>query len=303
VAREVAVLVNPAAGRGRAVRLGQVAAARLRDAGLVVRWLQGRDADEAINLARSAVEDGVETLVAVGGDGLVHLAVDVLADTGTALGIVPAGTGNDAARSLGVPRGDPRAAADLVVAGRVRTVDLGRAGPTPFLCVLSAGFDAAVTARAERMRHPRGRARYVLATLAELRTLRPMAYELDLDGARRRVEAVLVAVANGPSFGGGLRIAPDAALDDGLLDVVLVSPVGRADLVRTFPRLYDGSHRGHPAFEHHRVREVVVSGPPVTSYADGERLGPLPVTVRPSRAALRVVAPRPIRTDDPRGLV
>ena len=284
------MLVNPASGRGTAARSATVAMTRLRDAGLAVHRLQGLDAADAGVLARRAVDEGVDTLVVVGGDGLVNLAVNVLAHTGTALGIIPTGTGNDAARSLGVPRKDPRAAADVVVAGRVRTVDLGRAGSAYFFCVVSAGFDAVVNERADAMRRPRGRARYAVATLAELRTLRPLSYELDLDGTRRVVEAVLVAVGNGPSLGGGLRLTEGAVLDDGLLDVVLIHPVGRADLVRTFPRLYRGTHRGHRAYEHHRVREVTIAGPGVVAYADGERLGPLPMTARAAPAALRVYA-------------
>lgn len=285
--------MNPAAGRGRAVRSAAVAVTRFEEAGLTVRLLQGADAAEARVLARGAVDDGVDTLVVVGGDGLVNLAVNVLAQTGTALGIIPAGTGNDAARTLGVPRSDPGTAADVVVAGRLRTVDLGRAGPAYFFCVLSAGFDAVVNERADALPRPRGRGRYVLATLAELRRLRAWRYELDLDGTRRVVDAVLVAVGNGPSFGGGLRITEGAALDDGLLDVVLLHPVTRTDLVRTFPRLYRGTHRHHPAYEHHRVRSVGIATPGLVAYADGERLGPLPVTVQAVPQALDVLVPLP----------
>jgi diacylglycerol kinase (ATP) len=288
VVRKLAVLVNPASGRGGAARSATAAVGRLEDAGFEVSRLQGADAAESRSLAHRAVEDGVEALVVVGGDGLVHLAINVLAHTDVALGIIPAGTGNDAARTLGIPLADPRAAADLVVAGAVRTVDLGRAGAAYFFCVLSAGFDAVVNERADAMRWPRGNARYALATLAELRTLRALTYDLDLDGSRHSVEAVLVAVGNGPSFGGGLRVSEGAALDDGLLDVVVFHPVSRADVVRTYPRLYRGTHRRHPAYEHHRVREVRIAGPPVVVYADGERLGPLPVTVRAVPAALTV---------------
>ncbi len=294
--REIAVLVNRAAGRGRAERSAAVAEARFRDAGFLVRRLRGGDADEARELARGAVDDGVEVLVVVGGDGAVNLAVNVLAGSGTQLGIIPAGTGNDAARSLGVPLSDPAAAADVVVAGRVRTVDLGRVGEKYFLCVLSAGFDALVNDRADGMRRPRGQARYALATLAELRRLRPSSYHLALDGDRLDVSAVVVAVGNGPSFGGGLQVAVGAVLDDGLLDLVLFHPVTRTDLVRTFPRLYRGAHTRHPAYEHHRVRETTIAGPRTVVYADGERLGPLPVTVCAVPGALQVLAPERTRS-------
>jgi diacylglycerol kinase (ATP) len=289
VPREIALLTNPVAGRRRGALTASVVVPRLRDAGFQVRELRGRDADAARELARRAVDDGVEALVVVGGDGMVHLATQLLAHTDTALGIIPCGTGNDAARYFGIPRNDPRAAADVVVAGRHRVVDLARTGATYFLCVLSAGFDAVVNERANRMTWPRGQMRYNVATLAELRVFQPLDYTLDLDGDRRRVTAMMVCVGNGPSFGGGLRITEGALLDDGLLDVVLFRPMSKGDLMRTYPRLYDGSHRGHRCYEHHRVREVTVAAPGVTAYADGERLGPLPVTVTAVPAALKVL--------------
>jgi diacylglycerol kinase (ATP) len=289
VSREIALLTNPVAGRRRGLLTAAIALPRLRDAGFRVRELVGRDAEEARDLARRAVDDGIDALVVVGGDGMVHLATQLLAHTDTALGIIPSGTGNDAARYFGIPRRDPQAAADVVVAGRHRVVDLARTGPTYFLCVLSAGFDAIVNERANRMVWPRGQMRYNVATVAELRTFQPIDYTLDLDGATRRVTAMMVAVGNGPSFGGGLRITEGALLDDGLLDVVLFRPMSKPDLVRAYPRLFNGTHRSHPCYEHHRVREVTVAAPGIVAYADGERLGPLPVTVTAVPSALKVL--------------
>jgi diacylglycerol kinase (ATP) len=293
VLREIALLTNPTAGKGRGDRTTAIVLPRLEEAGFRVRRLQGRDADEAQDLARKAVEDGVESLVVVGGDGLVHLAVQLLAFSQTSLGIIPAGTGNDSARYFGIPLHDPQAAADVVIASRVRTIDLARTGPTYFLCVLSAGFDAIVNERANEMRWPSGPMRYNLATLAELRVFEPLDYTLELDGEIRRVKAMMVAVGNGPSFGGGMRIAEGALLDDGLLDVVLFHPMSKANLVRAYPRLFKGTHTTHPAYEHHRVREVTVAAPGVVAYADGERLGPLPMTVTAVPGALRVLAATP----------
>lgn len=289
MAREIALLTNPSSGRGRGARTAAIALPRLREAGFSVRALEGRDADEARDLARQAVADGVETLVVVGGDGMVHLAVQELAFSPTSLGIIPAGSGNDAARYFGIPRNDPQAAADVVVASRTRTVDLAKAGPTYFLCVLSAGFDAIVNERANHMRWPSGQMRYNIATLAELRVFEPLPYTLELDGVTKSLRAMMVAVGNGPSFGGGLRITEGAVLDDGLLDVVLFHPISKADLVRTYPRLFKGTHTTHPAYEHHRVRQVTVAAPGVVAYADGERLGPLPVTVTAVPGALKVL--------------
>ncbi len=289
MAREIALLTNPTSGGGRGTRTAAIAHPRLVEAGFHVRSLQGHDVEEARALARQAVQDGVESLVVVGGDGMVHLAVQELVGTGVNLGIIPAGTGNDAARYFHIPRSDPQAAADVVVGSRVRVVDLGRVGATYFLCVLSAGFDAVVNERANHMTWPKGQMRYNLATLAELRTFEPLPYTLVLDGEERRLDATMVCVGNGPSFGGGLRITEGASLEDGLLDVVLFKPVSKPDLVRTYPKLFSGTHTTHPAYEHHLVREVTVAAPGVVAYADGERLGPLPLTVAAVPRALRVI--------------
>lgn len=285
------MLTNPVAGRGRARRAGAAALRSLRQAGFDVRELVGRDADESAELARQCVRDGVESLVACGGDGTVHLAVQALAGTDTALGVIPAGSGNDVARTLGIPRGNPLAAADVVVASRQRRIDLARCGSTYYVTVLAAGFDALVNERANAMTWPRGQMRYTLATLAELGALRPRRYLLSVDGVERRLDAVVIAVGNGPSFGGGLRITHGADLGDGLLDVVVIGPMSRVKVVRTYPRLFNGTHVRIREYQHHRTTAVTVAAPGIVAYADGERLGALPVTVEAVPSALRVLAP------------
>jgi diacylglycerol kinase (ATP) len=288
--REIALLTNPTAGRGRGARHRDAALARLRESGFVVRNLQGRDADEAADLARACVADGVDALVVCGGDGLVHLGVQAVAGTGTPLGLIPSGTGNDVARYLGLPRTDPVAAADRIIASRLRTIDLARSGERWFVTVLAAGFDAIVNERANAMTWPRGQMRYNLATLAELRTFRPIPYTLRLDDEGMECEAMLVAVGNGPSFGGGLRITEGALLDDGLLDVVVITRMSKARLVRSYPRLFTGKIAGVPEYVHRRVRSVTVAAPGIVSYADGERFGPLPLTIECVPGALEVIA-------------
>jgi diacylglycerol kinase (ATP) len=290
VTREIALLTNPTAGKGRAVRVRDVALPRLRAAGFVVRSIAGRDADEALDLARQCVADGVETLVVCGGDGIAHLGIQAVAGTPTRLGVLPAGTGNDVARYVDIPLRDPEAATDRIIAGRTRVLDLARSGSTYFATVLAAGFDAIVNERANAMTWPRGQMRYNLATLAELRVLKPLAYTLELDGVERQLEANLVAVGNGPSFGGGLRITEGALLDDGMLDVVIIKPLSRVELLKTYPKLFKGTHTSHPQYEHHRVRRVTVASPGIIAYADGERFGPLPLTVESVPGALTVLA-------------
>lgn len=289
--REIALLTNPSAGKGRGRRVVDEVLPRLRDAGLAVRNLQGGDADEARALAEQCVADGVDTLVVVGGDGMVHLAVQALAHSETRLGLVPAGTGNDVARYLGLPRKDAAAATDVVIGGRERRIDLARAGATYYVTVLAAGFDAVVTERANRMTWPKGQMRYNLATVAELRTFEPISYVVDLDGEQQRFEAMMVAVGNGPSFGGGLRITEGALLDDGLLDVVVIRPMRKRELVATYPKLFKGTHVTHPDYRHHAARTVTIAAPGIVAYADGERIGPLPLTVEVQPLALRVLVP------------
>ena len=292
--REIALLTNPTSGRGKGARHRDVALARLRESGFVVRNLQGRDADEALDLARGCVADGVEALILCGGDGLVHLGAQAVAGTGVPLGLIPSGTGNDVARYLGLPRTDPAAAADRVIASRRRTIDLARSGDRWFVTVMAAGFDAIVNERANAMTWPRGQMRYNVATLAELRTFRPLPYtlQLDSDSGTETVEheAMLVAVGNGPSFGGGLRITEGALLDDGLLDVVVITRMSKSKLVRSYPRLFTGRIDGLVEYVHRRVRSVTVAAPGIVAYADGERFGPLPLTVTCDPGALQVIA-------------
>jgi diacylglycerol kinase (ATP) len=288
--REIALLTNPTAGKGRGAKFRDIALPRLREAGFVVRNLEGRDADEALDLARQCVDDGIESVVVCGGDGMVHIGAQAVASTPTHLGIIPAGTGNDVARYFDIPRKDPLAAADRVIASNTKRIDLARSGSKYYVTVLAAGFDAVVNERANRMTWPRGQMRYNLATLAELRTFSPLPYTLELDGRSVRLDAMLVAVGNGASFGGGLRITEGASLDDGLLDVVIIRPISKPDLVRTYPKLFRGTHVTHPQYEHHLVRTVTVAAPGIVSYADGERFGALPLTIEAVPGALSVLA-------------
>jgi diacylglycerol kinase (ATP) len=288
--REIALLTNPTAGKGRGAKARDAALPRLREAGFVVRNLEGRDADEALDLAMQCVSDGLESLVVCGGDGMVHIGAQAVASTETHLGIIPAGTGNDVARYFDIPRKDPLAAADRVIASNTKRIDLARSGSKYYVTVLAAGFDAIVNERANRMTWPRGQMRYNLATLAELRTFKPLPYTLELDGLTHRLDAMLVAVGNGASFGGGLRITEGASLDDGLLDVVIIKPISKPDLVRTYPKLFKGTHVTHPQYEHHLVKTVTVAAPGIVSYADGERFGALPLTIEAAPGALSVLA-------------
>jgi diacylglycerol kinase (ATP) len=289
---DVAVLVSPSAGRGRARAATDGVLAALRDGGLAPAVLPATTRTGAERLAADAVAAGAAGLVAVGGDGAVHAALQAVAGTPTPLAVVPAGTGNDLALALGVPR-DPlaaaRAAADDLRAGAVRTVDAGRTGDRWWATVLCCGFDSAVTDRANRLRWPRGPRRYDLAILAELARLRPREVTLVLDGERRCVPVTLVAVGNTCWYGAGMRICPGADPADGLFDVTVVGPMTRRELVRSRPRLTDGTHVEHPAVTVHRAARVELSADGVTTYADGEPVARLPAVAECVPGALTVV--------------
>ncbi len=293
----IAVLANPTAGRGRHRAALPAVLRRLADAGHEVTVLRAASADEARDAAVTAVRDGAAALVSAGGDGTVNLGLQAVAGTGVAFGAVPMGTGNDFAREIGLPL-DPLAAAGVIVealrAGASRAVDLARVTDGQgrvrwYGAVLGAGFDALVNERANRMRFPRGPRRYDLAIFAELVGMRPRRYTLRLDGEAHTLDAVLVAVGNLPSYGGGMRICPGADATDGLLDVVIAGAISRTTLVRIKPRVYRGTHVRHPAVSSFRARTVEIEAEGITAYVDGERAFPLPVTATAVPGALALL--------------
>ncbi|MFF0247366.1 diacylglycerol kinase [Streptosporangium sandarakinum] len=288
---EIALLVNPAARGGRSRGLLAPVLDRLRSGGAEVSVILGESADDALERACTAVAEAPGALVAFGGDGLVHLAVQAVAGTDVPLGVIPAGTGNDIAAALGLPTRDPLAAAETVLRGRVRVVDAARAGADEwFAGVVACGFDSRVNERANRLTWPPGMAKYVVALAQELRSFRPIPFRLDLDGEVVEREAMLVAVGNTDSYGAGMRVCPAAVPDDGLLDVTILGAVPRGEFLRTFPRVYRGTHVSHPAVTVHRARRVTLDAPGIVAYADGERLGPIPLTCEIVPGALNVLA-------------
>jgi diacylglycerol kinase (ATP) len=290
VSRDLVLLVNPTAGRGRASRLVEPVRDRLVRGGARVRTIAEPTPERTEDALRKALVDGVDGVVALGGDGLVHLTLQQLAGTDVPLGIVPAGTGNDIAVALRIPR-DPLAAAELIGTAPTRPVDAVRSGDRWWLSVLCAGFDSAINERANRIRWPRGPRRYDVAILAELAMLRALPFTLSVDGTEWSGPAILVAVGNTEQYGGGYRMCAGADPTDGLLEVIIIGPVGRLELVRMLPKVKSAKHLQHPAVTVLRGREVKLHSPGVTAYADGEYIGDLPQTVTCESAALQVWAP------------
>lgn len=289
----IALLANPAAGKGRRAGLLPEVVARLRAGGHTVDVVTAATRDGMVVQGKQAVVAG-HAVVAMGGDGTVHLGLQAVAGTGAPFGIVPAGTGNDFAVRLGLPA-DTLAAATAIAAGNsTRAVDLARVegadGTTAwFGAVMAAGFDAFVNERANRMRWPRGPQRYNLAIVAELLALRSRRYQMRLDGEHHEFDSVLVAVGNTESYGGGFRIVPGADPTDGLLDVVVAEPLSRLTLMRLRPEVFKGTHVLDRRVSTFRARTVQLAAEGVTAYADGERICPLPVTITCVPGALRLI--------------
>jgi len=292
----IAVAVNPAASFGANRAVGLSVAPALREAGHTVTELVEASYRRLQESVTVALKVGQDVLVVVGGDGMVHLGTDAVVNTPVALGIVPTGTGNDLARGLGIPIDDYEAALQLLIASLqrpFRPIDAlhitGEATDVWAAGVLSAGFDSLVNERANLMRHPRGKSRYTIALVIEILRLKRRQYALVVDGVARQVEAVLLAAANNQSIGGGMRIAPNALLDDGLIDLLIVTPLSRARLMRVFPTVFKGEHLKFPEVSIEHVRSVTIDSPGIVGFADGERIGPLPLTITVVPRVLRVV--------------
>lgn len=295
----IVVAINPTASFGKGRAVGPAVVQSLRGAGHDVSALTEPTYAELFEQAKKAIATKPDAFVVVGGDGMVCLATNLLVGSKVPLGIVPSGTGNDMARGLGIPLGNSEAAIEALLSALQlppRIIDTGRirhpgGEETRFSCVVSAGFDAVANERANQMRWPKGKSRYNLAILRELAVLTPLHYRLTLDGVPLETDGMLVSVANNTSFGGGMLVTPDALLDDGLFDVLVVQPLSRLAFLRIFPRVFKGTHVSDPRVKIYRARSIRIEADAVVAYADGERVGPLPIDIDVVPGSLRVLAP------------
>jgi diacylglycerol kinase (ATP) len=304
--KRVVVAINPSASFGAKSAIGPALVQTLRGEGHEVQSLTEPTWLELLASARAAVKSKPDALVVVGGDGIVNLGANLVAGTKVPLGIIPSGTGNDMARALGIPFDNTEGAIQVLTdalqngprtidAARISYIDdaTGEKAQRWFLCALSAGFDAIVNERANNMRNPKGPSRYIIALMIELAKLRPIAYTLTLDGRVIKTQGSLVSLGNGISLGGGMNITPNAKLDDGLLDVLIVKPLGRVAFMRIFPRVFKGEHLTDPRVTVEQAKHVRIEADGVTAYGDGERIGRLPIDVELVPGAVRVLAPNP----------
>ena len=287
---EVCFLVSPRGGRGRAAAAAPVVRRVIEHAGHTPVDISGTSAEESADAARAAVEAGAERLIAVGGDGTVHLAVQGVAGTDAVLGIVPVGTGNDFARAFGLYGHSVEEAAARAL-GPARPVDAIRTDRRRWVTFnVTGGFSVDVNVRADRLRFPKGPSRYTVATLLTMPGLRCRELAVTVDGQRREFRSALFAVANTPTFGGGMAICPDADPCDGLLDVAVVGPASRTTMLRLLPKVFEGGHVGHRHVHMLRGRTVVIEGEPTDLLGDGEAIGATPITLDAVPGALQLAA-------------
>jgi diacylglycerol kinase (ATP) len=291
------ILINPTSGRGKGKVLGEQAKQEFAKHNIKLVDLSAQSFAAAMENAKAAIDKkDISGLVVVGGDGMFHLAVNAVAASGLPVGLVAAGTGNDSARALGLPIHDVPLGVKKIVdsISKPRVVDVistDSKGKTFYsFGAVSAGFDALVNKRANMWNWIKGPVKYRIAMYRELMAFKPIPYRLVIDGVERVLEANLCTVANAPSYGGGLLITPDASVNDGVLDLLILNSVSRMELIKIFPTVYEGKHVNHPAVEILRAKEVEIHSAGMPAYSDGEHVGESPVICKVLPGALKVFA-------------
>jgi YegS/Rv2252/BmrU family lipid kinase len=290
VSRRFALLVNPASGRGRALRALPEVIAAFDGLGAPHRTVTTRSIEHAAEEAARAAAEG-ETVVAVGGDGLLRPVAGALKGTRAAVALIPCGRGNDLARVLGIPR-DSGEAARLAVEGTERLLDVASVDGTPYLGIASFGIDSDANRIANGAKLVRGESVYLYAALRALAAWKPARFEVRIDGELHVIRGYSVAVGNSRSYGGGMLLLPHAELDDGKLDVLLSKETSKLTCLRDLPKVFKGKHIDLPYVEVLKGEVIEVSSDrPFVIYADGDPIGATPATMRVERRCLRVIVP------------
>lgn len=272
------IAINPHSGNGRGSAVAAEVIRYLSLHDISYRSIAAASADELINsLTREVESKEYSGVIAVGGDGLAHLVMQICVPRHLPFAVVPAGTGNDFVRTLGWSLDDIEPLLERITTTEATPIDLGNVDSEWFGAILSTGFDSVVNERANTLKWPSGPQRYNVAIALELPRFKPATYEITCDGESFTTEAMLVAVGNGKSYGGGMNICPQAQLNDGLFDLIILEPVSKVEFLKVFPRVYSGSHISHPKVRSMRAKKVTISAKAV-AYADGERIGPAPIS-------------------------
>jgi YegS/Rv2252/BmrU family lipid kinase len=289
-ARRLALLVNPESAGGRALQALPQVHATLDRLGAEHRTVTTRSIDHAYEQAVEAAAEG-ETVVALGGDGLLRPLAGALKGTAGALAIVPCGRGNDLARVLGIPD-DAGEAARIAVEGEERLLDVANVEGTPYMGIASFGFDSDANRIANEAKRVKGKAVYVYAALRALAAWKPAGFSVTVDGERHEFTGYTVAVGNSKVYGGGMYVLPMAELDDGKLDVIVCKRLSKLRFLAELPKVFKGTHVGLDFTEFFRGEVIEVSSDrPFVIYADGDPIGATPAVIRVERRCLRVVVP------------
>jgi len=273
-----AIAINPHAGHGKGALFAEKVIAFFDHKKIAYQTFSSHSAGNLkrdLEIFLDAHE--CQGVVSVGGDGLAHLLFQIVVPRSIPIAIIPAGTGNDIVRSLGWSLEDSTRYLEYITTEAPSRIDLGNVDSEWFAAILSTGFDSLVNERANKLRWPSGQQRYNLAIALELPRFAPIEYEITTDTRTFTTEAMLIAIANGRSYGGGMLVCPHAKLDDALFDVMILKPVSKLEFIRIFPKVFSGSHITHPAVEIFRSKKVKISADAI-AYADGERIGPAPVS-------------------------
>jgi diacylglycerol kinase (ATP) len=274
-----AIVVNPVSGGGKGAALGAGVAGYFASKALPYQVITSTTAQRLhLNLQDflDLQGDRCQGVVAVGGDGLAHLVMQSVVPRSIPFTVIPAGTGNDFVRALGWSLLSITKQLDFVTNQAPNRIDLGLVDSEWFGAILSTGFDSVVNEKANRMSWPKGPMKYNAAIALELPKFRPLQYTIGLDSGSIQTEAMLIAVANGSSYGAGMLVCPDARMDDGLFDVMILRPVSKLEFIKVFPKVFKGEHVDHPKVDIYRSKRVLLAAPAI-AYADGERVGTLPV--------------------------
>lgn len=274
------LVINPTSGGGKGKKIGNQVSKILKMRGIAFEEILEQSQLETVEVLKSSIALGnLEKVILVGGDGLVHLAIQFLAKSDIPVIVIPAGTGNDFVRAQNFPLDNPIEILDYSYSCKPISVDLGMVSGEYFADILSTGFDSIVNERANRIRLIRGPMKYNVAIAMELPIFKPKNYKFTLDGEHFNSAAMLIAVANGSSYGGGMQVCPRASINDGFFDVMILAPISKIEFLKVFPKVFSGKHISHPAVTIRRCREITISADAI-AYADGERIGMLPVTAK-----------------------
>jgi len=285
------LVVNSKAGKGRASKLAGKFEVLLKSNNLPYEIINKATYEETFSEYRLSISSGkFEKVVAIGGDGLVNLCLQEVAEQNIGLSVIPAGTGNDFARAVGSHKKSVNEIFNVVRSQDPTTIDLGLVtgafGKRWYVQVLSTGFDGLVNNLANRINWPRGQMKYTLATVLTLARFKPIPYELIIDGKQFKQDFMLLSVANGETYGGGMRICPDASNSDGIFDILLVHPVSKIVLLSIFPKVFTGKHVPHPKIDIIRGKKVQLSAD-ASAFADGEFVSKLPIEITNVKNALK----------------